>query len=800
MGKTKFISSGVILLSLITIGTDLFFPGNSVDAADSRTISDKFSDNIFDSFSTIQSIDKYSLNETLDTIWEKNVTLVSTPATTNRDFPTFENTLSVDSLTSEQKDTVEHIKKTLKNCSYSEILIPYYEDKSDTYSDLSSGVSGELMIDLNQNIDSDFLYDKVQLEDSFKVIQKEAEQFAIHFITAFPDITGANFDNNKAAYLSVAAYLHRWFNIRSETSQINLWEILYFKGNELFEDGIKWNLDSIIGLSKSLQGTENQERPKYQTLGILSGQRIDSQFVMTAVAKFKEFRNNKSISYRSVLEAFLKKYEKTSNYDSWFINYFGGSIYIDNSVPEKYQLSTWDKLPDQLMPYYLTVNNPQKLVLFNTMKYLVISDSYNNPDYNQGLAFASMTFTQYFQTLARTMDEGDKKVDSFNESIVFDNGLNKNGKAGFTDSENALDNGIYSPAGYLVPLSIREVNAICNLGHSAYPMGNIIYGNAANISYLAQYTMAHELTHGLYNFIGGNPDEYVAFYFEGGYGNLPWNNLYDLSSQAGGGYSNSSPLRFQSKKDLIEYNLRYDQIIDVLNLALVEAVLELPIEDQTNYLGQAKLDENGQVISISQLSNEQINKMNLSSYQDFVANQLIIKQKSDKNFSKDYTLQQSQYFIGHENGRLFNKLLGHDGWEALKVYQDKMLSSGSFDQAIQSVYIDSDLTENNWLIKDMDRINQKLVDFDTVIGSYEQIKIAFKENISSFTSTKLTFIKQALQLTEEYRSDVFIPRAPELNLEFIEAQDSTLYVGDSWDPVDNFVKATGKTGEDIPFD
>ncbi|MDB1688296.1 bacterial Ig-like domain-containing protein, partial [Enterococcus casseliflavus] len=36
--------------------------------------------------------------------------------------------------------------------------------------------------------------------------------------------------------------------------------------------------------------------------------------------------------------------------------------------------------------------------------------------------------------------------------------------------------------------------------------------------------------------------------------------------------------------------------------------------------------------------------------------------------------------------------------------------------------------------------------------------------------------------------------------EAIEAQDSTLYVGDSWDPVDNFVKATGKTGEDIPFD
>ncbi len=34
----------------------------------------------------------------------------------------------------------------------------------------------------------------------------------------------------------------------------------------------------------------------------------------------------------------------------------------------------------------------------------------------------------------------------------------------------------------------------------------------------------------------------------------------------------------------------------------------------------------------------------------------------------------------------------------------------------------------------------------------------------------------------------------------LEVKDTTIYVGDKWKPEDNFVSATDKTGQDVPFE
>ncbi|MGC3657966.1 bacterial Ig-like domain-containing protein, partial [Enterococcus faecalis] len=34
----------------------------------------------------------------------------------------------------------------------------------------------------------------------------------------------------------------------------------------------------------------------------------------------------------------------------------------------------------------------------------------------------------------------------------------------------------------------------------------------------------------------------------------------------------------------------------------------------------------------------------------------------------------------------------------------------------------------------------------------------------------------------------------------IQVKDSTIYVGDSWEPEENLVSATDKTGQDVPFE
>ncbi|EOE39093.1 hypothetical protein SAY_02336, partial [Enterococcus faecalis EnGen0087] len=34
----------------------------------------------------------------------------------------------------------------------------------------------------------------------------------------------------------------------------------------------------------------------------------------------------------------------------------------------------------------------------------------------------------------------------------------------------------------------------------------------------------------------------------------------------------------------------------------------------------------------------------------------------------------------------------------------------------------------------------------------------------------------------------------------LEVKDTTIYVGDKWEAEDNFVSATDKTGQDVPFE
>lgn len=745
--------------------------------------------------------------EVLNDIWNKNIQLVSTPLKADRNLPLFAETYGDDQFSTEQKQTVQGIQEIIKRTAYEDMMKLYYDDPADMYNDLSAENIYYWSIDKTHNTDPNFQYDQVQLKESYETIQQEAEQFAKHFVKAFPEVSQSGFEENKDAYLSTATYLHRWYTIRSEKSNQNLWEILYFKGNELFDDGIsEWHADSLIQLSEKMTGTASQNYGEQLCLGIIHGKKIDSQFVTMTAKELNLYRNGQSVTYQTIIQAFVKKYEQTTDYDQWFKGYFGGLIYSDTSVPEEYQVSTWDKMNTVLLPYYLTVNNPQKLVLFNTMKYLVLTDAYNNPNYQTGLANASMIFNQYFQLFLRTMDDGKKFVDDFQESRVYDNGLNVDDKAEFTNPEDALDHSIYYPAGHLGPLSDIYANAITVQG-SGNVSGQIVYTYYAKIDYFEQFTLAHELTHGLYNAFGWeSSSELPTRFIEGGYGNLPAVNLYDITGSVGGGLANKSPLRFQSKQDFVAYNERYDQLMDVLNLALADAVLDLPANEQADYLGQAEFAEDGSgqlkstaeginytgTPSINAVSEQEINKLQLSSYKDFVKKHLVVKPKEADQFSSDYTVDESQYFLYTESFRLFNKLFRQNGWEALKsFYTDN--SQESLDRKLQIAYNDQSLTADKLLEQDLDDVADQLKKSDTVIGSYEEIKEAFKENMADFSSVKKEYIKKALAATNEFTSDIFTEKeavpAEDLTVRYVDQDGKELHapkivkgmIGDSYD-------------------
>ena len=45
-----------------------------------------------------------------------------------------------------------------------------------------------------------------------------------------------------------------------------------------------------------------------------------------------------------------------------------------------------------------------------------------------------------------------------------------------------------------------------------------------------------------------------------------------------------------------------------------------------------------------------------------------------------------------------------------------------------------------------------------------------------------------------------IPLTKTIDHSRLQVKDSTIYVGDSWKPEENFVSATDKTGQDVPFE
>ena len=802
MSKFRLKNSKYLVLLFVTIGISTFQLncGVSVDAAQNNyNISDttiNHSNNKypldFDTASAFPKLDAY-----LKDVFDKNIELVNTPRTTDRNLAVFQENLSLDNFSKEQQALIDDIKNQIINTSYEEILTPYYADPASAFTDFTNEAVSFYTIDLNRLADQNITYDKVQLKESLMQIQAQAEQFAIRFVQAFPTINSENFSKNKNQYLSVAAYIHRWFNVYSEKSHSNLWELMYFDGNSLFDSNTnEWTLDDLTQFSDLLSQDQKQRYPNYLTVGIVAGKQIDSQFVFLLSKSLTMYNNGNSLSYQSIIEAFLRKYESTTDYNSWFTNYFGGSIYIDNSVPEKYRVSVWDKLGNRpnLLPYYLTVNNPQNLILFSTLKYLALTDSTVDIHYEVGLASISTTVNEYWKTVLRTKEDGEENINSFQESIVYDNG-----DAEFSNPNNALMHSIYYPAGHLSPLDSNYTNAFCLVGKTSNKIyGDIVYSPLIKFDYLDQFTFAHEFSHALTYFRGtSNSSEYASYYFEGGYGEAAGNNFFDKSGSVGDGFANSSPERFQTKQDLIDYNVRYDQLIDVINLALAEVVLNKPVDEQTKYIGQATITPqkgaNYDTVEINNLSVDSLKALNLTSYEDFVKNNLVIKQGKDSSFNDEFSLSQSQYFIYKSSTRMYNKLFGLDGWESLVKFNQARDKTESTDAGLQAAYGTSDLTTTSLIENDMKNVANKLKTKDTVIGSYSDIKKSLESNLQSVAETKKNLIKKALAETDEFKSDIFVDKpsqkAADLTVFYEDNDGNTLHdpitisgnVGDPYD-------------------
>ena len=93
----------------------------------------------------------------------------------------------------------------------------------------------------------------------------------------------------------------------------------------------------------------------------------------------------------------------------------------------------------------------------------------------------------------------------------------------------------------------------------------------------------------------------------------------------------------------------------------------------------------------------------------------------------------------------------------------------------------------------------------------EKGQYSFDAIMTGDYTLRVTNVPQEYSVDEEYLTgkaiklvkgdnQLKIPLTKTIDHSRLQVKDSTIYVGDSWKPEENFVSATDKTGQDVPFE
>ena len=100
---------------------------------------------------------------------------------------------------------------------------------------------------------------------------------------------------------------------------------------------------------------------------------------------------------------------------------------------------------------------------------------------------------------------------------------------------------------------------------------------------------------------------------------------------------------------------------------------------------------------------------------------------------------------------------------------------------------------------------------DSIIKNFEKGQYSFDAIMTGDYTLRVTNVPQEYSVDEEYLTgkaiklvkgdnQLKIPLTKTIDHSRLQVKDTTIYVGDSWKPEENFVSATDKTGQDVPFE
>ncbi|HCT9166886.1 TPA: bacterial Ig-like domain-containing protein, partial [Enterococcus faecalis] len=608
-------------------------------------------------------------------------------------------------------------------------------------------------------------YETTDLKDTYEAkLKKESETYAklIVSVNEFEE-----YDQEKVKQqLVLVSYFIRWGSFSNGKHMF--WNELYHpQSNFMTKEQTKQLNDAFIQLFS--------ENPKQN----LVSKNVNNTFKTASKAI------GKNDSYKQFVERFLVQ-NGITEYSNWFYDSFKGRTYKDHYEGTNYDVGIWNRSDtfNNFLPYLLNQTDTTNLMIGETRGEIIFLSNYNyqNDFYaaEKVLRKAMKTITNILELYDRTIEDKElMNVDKvLRQRTVLDQGRN------WLNPEDSLSYELYRVAGY--DGSHPSNGAVAGAGQIQMQQHNLG----------SEQAIAHELAHELDNLFGAGGEYFTSYNYDPGRQKAVYLNTYadgELVKSTSDAISNTSTLQMQSKGDLVTYAKNMEDMAYVLDGIIAMKVLELPIEEQVNYIKIANIDgESGSIFyedqnPVKNLTVEELKGLNIKTIDDLIDNNALITQPDDQNtdFLKMYgqgygtTLKHSAFFLVNGklttyNHRIINTLLAEDGWEGFKKFNTTYVNSYYEDEEVNSnlelnelaaklslstlrkVYDDENITYRS-LVKQRYAESMKQFKEKGLLGENNETVLNELSSIDllTFYSYKEKMMARYMRLTNDFSNSVF---------------------------------------------
>lgn len=691
---------------------------------------------------------------------------INTDEKTNSDL--IESTNNKDKINSESIE-LESVKKRVADkigiMSFDDILEDFGGRRVHVNAFKDSGMHVQVS---ENNVD----LDKYQLDETFNEVKEKRVEFVEEIISNFSDYNNLSPEEleNKLfetlnSLLMVRIYIERWYGIEINGSKLS--DELYF--NEK-------TADNVFEIAK-----------KFNAKPEIMESNITGQTYRIELAKYFNYN-----TVKDVVESFIFEKAKTTDYDDWFKSYFGGIVIELKSSFKQLEVTTWEKicnnLSDELSSNHLlpilSMKNPENMIIANVQGLIIYTTKHNFENYEKKVLEALENFDYYLETLIKTQSseiERNRIINELRTIPVFDSELDDDMQFDYFNEKNSLSNGFYKTIHHLGPIKYqawvanayadkKSINFVSGLLDSNWG-GTLAHEYFHNVGALVMNSnLSSNWGYRNYNHVEVIPAriDYTWSYDDG----IIF-SIYEKDAYVMEGLSHSGG-RFQESRDIQEFYKGVMGLIYGLDVVVADVILSLPIEEQVGYIRKWNKSNN----SITTLNKDELLDLNLLTIRDLVDSDIGIFDKSisdgptpnNYGLGSSYYSKDSHYFIPEDGvydsqvsefpymvqmvDELFS-LQNYSGWDAVNLFFANGTGASTNLDALRLVMNDPTFTFKDFRKMQLNTYGNKIKANGLTEDSYKEVFEKIKNNLENIRAVKEDYYLKYNRLTSEFRTSLF---------------------------------------------